>query len=264
MILGLFFHRGPPATSGTCGVGLYRRHRQSQMTKVTTDVAIPSAAPRSIWRPAAAGPGAALKMAASPPPCPAPSPAPTSGGRGRPSHGNCATAETPRVLLASCRGDGLRQGSGGRLRDPAAGSPQVGVRLLSFPPPLLSRRPGREGEGNRRGRRSFGATELRARPRGGRAVTAAAGPGGHLAPRPVRGRSDEAPLESGVLRGAALLRPPPPRPSLRAWPRCGLLAGLRWGSALGPHLFSAGCCCRWAGGAAEAEGCSEAYGLPPA
>lgn len=184
---------------------------------VATDAAVPRAAPHSRWRLAAAEPGAALKMAASPPPRPAPSPEPTSGGRGRPSHGNCATAETPRGPLASCRDDGLRQGSGGRFRDPAAGSPQVGVarwaasRLPASPP-----RPacGAGRRGNRRGRRSLGAAEVRARPRGGRAVTAAAGPGGHLAPRPARGRSDEAPLENSVLRGAATLRPAPPRPSL--------------------------------------------------
>lgn len=77
-------------------------------------------------------------MAAPPaPPSPAP-PAVTSGGsgRGRPSHGNCATVGTPRPPFASCR----------RL-----------ARDFGQPPPPGPRRrqpPGREVRGARRGGRA--------------------------------------------------------------------------------------------------------------
>lgn len=56
-----------------------------------------------------------------------------AGGAFRPSHGNCATAETPRSPLASCRHTGLGRGGRGRLGDPAAGSPQVGAAAALSP-----------------------------------------------------------------------------------------------------------------------------------
>lgn len=90
---------------------------------------------------------------ASPRPFPA-LPAVTSGGRGRPSHGNCATVETPppRGLLAPCRHPGHNNGQpppGPRRRRQPPGTRRRAGQWLSPPAP------GREVRGARRGGRAL-------------------------------------------------------------------------------------------------------------
>lgn len=117
------------------------------------------------------------------PPSPAP-PAVTSGGsgRGRPSHGNCATVGTPRPPFASCRRPARHDGQ---------------------PPPPGPRRrqpPGREVRGARRGGRA---------PRGGlsappRFQVGPAAPGRRRR-RPPRARvaGEEPPVRGQRPRGTA-------------------------------------------------------------